>query len=57
MKSITNYYIALGTIVKQVGKNPQLDEFKGKGFIKIQKIKDLGEKDIIELANNLLKTI
>jgi len=53
MKSITNYYIALGTIVKQVGKNPQLDEFKGKGFIKIQKIKDLGDKAIIELANKL----
>ncbi len=53
MKSITNYYIALGIIVKQVSTNPKLNQFKGKGFIKIQKIKDLGEKAIIELANKL----
>ena len=58
-EKITDFYTALGTIVSQVAKHPKLAKYYHKGksaqysYIKLQDIKDLGEKKIIELANSL----
>ena len=55
---ITDYVTALGTVVAQVmADHPKLGkyhEMKGKrGFIKLQQLKDLPEKELIALANSL----
>jgi len=55
---ITDYVTALGTVVAQVmADHPKLGkyhEMKGKrGFIKLQELKDLPEKELIALANSL----
>ena len=55
---ITDYITALGTVIAQVmADHPKLGkyhEMKGKrGFIKLQELKDLPEKELIALANSL----
>jgi len=48
-----DYYTALGTIIQGVGTYPQLDKYKTPTTIKLGKIKELGERGVIELAQSL----
>ena len=55
---IVDYYTALGTVVAQVvADHPKLTKYHGMtnkgGFVKLQQLKDLGEKELIALANSL----